>query len=152
KIKKVDVIIAFMHWGIEYQRLPNEEQKKIAHFCLVNGIDVVIGSHPHVVQPAYWESYRRAGDTVDRKGLVLYSLGNFVSNQRDKYTDGGILFGFSIKKNRFTNKISVVNPAFLPTWVYIRPNPRSYFILPYNNLAADTALVVSPSSRSQMME
>src|SRR6185437_15846525 len=141
KKKKADVIIAVMHWGLEYQRLPNEEQKKTAKFCLENGIDIVIGSHPHVTQPAYWELYRRNGDTADRKGLVLYSLGNFVSNQREKYTDGGIIFSFVIKKNRYNKAISVTHPSFLPTWVYIRPAPRSYFILPANNLGADTTLV-----------
>jgi len=149
---KADAIIAFMHWGIEYQRLPNSEQKKIAHFCLANGIDVVIGSHPHVVQPAYWEPYRRPGDTADRKGLVMYSLGNFVSNQRDKYTDGGIIFAFSIKKNRFTKAISVAEPSFLPTWVYIRPNPRAYYILPSNTLAVDTSFVNTTPFKSQMLE
>jgi len=152
KQKKADIIIAVMHWGIEYQVLPNEEQKRIARFCFVNGIDVIIGSHPHVVQPAYWESYRRKGDTTDRKGLVLYSLGNFVSNQRDKYTDGGILFTFNIKKNRYSKKISIGDASFLPAWVYIRPEPRSYFILPANNLKTDTSLVNAIKDRSQMME
>ena len=152
KQKKADIIIAVMHWGIEYQVLPNEEQKRIARFCFTNGIDVIIGSHPHVVQPAYWESYRRKGDTVDRKGLVLYSLGNFVSNQRDKFTDGGILFSFNIKKNRFTNAISVANPSFLPTWVYIRPNPKAYFILPANDLKSDTSFVTDIKDKMQMKE
>ncbi len=150
--KKAEVIIAVMHWGIEYQVLPNEEQKRIARFCFTNGIDVIIGSHPHVVQPAYWENYRRKGDTIDRKGLVLYSLGNFVSNQRDKYTDGGILFSFNIKKNRYSKTISITDPSFLPTWVYIRPAPKSYFILPANDLKMDSSFVRDAKDRIQMIE
>jgi poly-gamma-glutamate capsule biosynthesis protein CapA/YwtB (metallophosphatase superfamily) len=152
KKQKTDAIIVVFHWGIEYQRVPNEEQKKIARFCLSHGIDVVIGSHPHVVQPAYWEKFRKAGDSVDKKGLVLYSLGNFVSNQRQKYTDGGIIFSFTIRKNKKTKNISVINPEFLPTWVYISSWPKKYYILPANSLQEDTTLVTVPALRNQMLE
>ena len=77
----VDCVIAFVHWGNEYERQPNREQKKMADFMRRLGVDIILGSHPHVVQ-----SFE-----VDDKGVTLYSLGNFVSNQRTRYRDGGLI-------------------------------------------------------------
>lgn len=77
----VDCLIACMHWGIEYQRHPNAEQIKLAQLLRTAGVDVIIGGHPHVVQ-----RYE-----VDSSGVVFYSLGNFVSNQRKRYCDGGLI-------------------------------------------------------------
>lgn len=71
-------IIAFFHWGNEYERVANKKQSKIAEWCRSHGVDVVIGSHPHVVQ------------NIDTTLRVIYSLGNLVSNQQDRYTDSGI--------------------------------------------------------------
>ena len=71
-------LIAFMHWGAEYQRKPDKGQIELGKWLRNNGIDVVVGSHPHVVQP------------VDTALRVIYSLGNFISNQQDKYTDTGM--------------------------------------------------------------
>lgn len=68
---KVDVIIVSMHWGEEYTNTPTESQKQIAEYLSSLGVNLIIGSHPHVVQPVTY-----IGDT-----LVIYSLGNFISNQ-----------------------------------------------------------------------
>lgn len=70
-----------MHWGNEYERRPNKVQRQLAGFLRRHGVDLIVGSHPHVVQP-----YEQ-----DSNGIVLYSLGNFVSNQRKRYCDGGIV-------------------------------------------------------------
>ena len=78
---KVDCLIACMHWGAEYQRRPNEEQLALERMLKAEGVDIIIGSHPHVVQ-----RYE-----VDSTGVVFYSLGNLVSNQRKRYTNGGLL-------------------------------------------------------------
>ena len=77
----VDCVIAVVHWGNEYERQPNREQKKMADFMRRSGVDIILGSHPHVVQPF----------EVDDRGVTLYSLGNFVSNQRTRYRDGGLI-------------------------------------------------------------
>lgn len=148
--KKADYIIAVFHWGIEYQREPNAEQKSIARFCLAHGVNTIIGSHPHVVQPAVWESYRIPGDTVTKKGLVIYSMGNFISNQRQRYTDGAMMFSFSLKRNRFTKRISLTDAAFVPTWVYIQPSPKNYFILPASKYEQDSTFV--PGSERPKMK
>jgi poly-gamma-glutamate synthesis protein (capsule biosynthesis protein) len=151
KKRKAEYIIAVFHWGIEYQREPNAEQKAIAKFCLSHGVNTIIGSHPHVVQPAMWETYRLKGDTVDRKGLVVYSMGNFISNQRQKYTDGAMMFGFSLKKNRFTKSITLEDPTFEPTWVYIKPSPKAYYILPAAAYENDSTFVIA-AERQKMKE
>lgn len=68
---KVDVLLVAMHWGDEYKNEPNDEQRRIAKYLASLGVDIVIGTHPHVVEPIEW-----IGDT-----LIIYSLGNFISNQ-----------------------------------------------------------------------
>lgn len=68
---KVDVLIVAMHWGVEYQSKPNDEQKEIAEYLSSLGVDIVIGNHSHTLQPI-----TKIGDTI-----VMYSLGNFISNQ-----------------------------------------------------------------------
>jgi len=68
---KVDVLIVAMHWGVEYTFTPTEIQKTQAQYLADLGVDIIIGNHPHCIQPIEWKD-----DT-----LVIYSLGNFISNQ-----------------------------------------------------------------------
>lgn len=86
----VDCVIAFVHWGNEYERRPDSEQRMLAGFLRRHGADLVVGSHPHVVQPF----------EQDSTGAVFYSLGNFVSNQRRRYCDGGLLAEVEVVKPR----------------------------------------------------
>ena len=98
-----DVIIACMHWGLEYQMKPREEEKELARWLLELGVDHVIGSHPHVVQPL-----EVLPDTFSlKRHLVAYSLGNFVSNMSASQTDGGMALRLVLKKAAgFTRMIS----------------------------------------------
>ena len=68
---KVDVLIVAMHWGVEYASTPNDSQEEIAEYLASLDVDIILGAHPHVLQPITW-----IDDT-----LVMYSLGNFISNQ-----------------------------------------------------------------------
>ncbi len=68
---KVDVLIVAMHWGIEYIDMPNDEEKEIAEYLSSLGVDIIIGNHPHILQPI----------TKINNTIVMYSLGNFISNQ-----------------------------------------------------------------------
>lgn len=81
-------IAAILHWGNEYQRTPSTEQKKLALWLRKNGATVVIGSHPHVAQP------------IDGKNRIIYSLGNFTSNQQQLHTDAG----YSVKLSFYEGK------------------------------------------------
>ena len=87
-----DVIIAFPHWGIEYAQLPNKEQRNLVDWMLRNGVDHVIGGHPHVIQP--FEVVNQGG----KEHLVVYSLGNYVSNMTKINTDGGAMVRMTLTK------------------------------------------------------
>lgn len=87
KLFNPDFIIANMHWGLEYEQMPSRKQCELADWLMRQGVDLVIGSHPHVVQPM--ELLRGKDGTPDR--LVVYSLGNFISNMSREHTDGGVM-------------------------------------------------------------
>ncbi|MEQ8360796.1 MAG: CapA family protein [Cytophagales bacterium] len=111
KKQNPDKLIVMIHWGLEYQTEANESQKKIAEFLFKNGVDIIIGSHPHVIQPM--EYYPEADQSGER--LVVYSLGNFVSNQRKFRTDGGAMVELKLKKDTGGTKVS--EKGYYLTWV-----------------------------------
>jgi poly-gamma-glutamate synthesis protein (capsule biosynthesis protein) len=76
---QADLVVVSLHWGNEYQHLPTKRQRDIAHALVAAGCDVILGHHPHVLQPVEW---LEAGG---RRALVAYSLGNFISNQDRGY-------------------------------------------------------------------
>lgn len=94
-----DCIIAFMHWGEEYNLMPNCEQKELAGWLFEKGVTHVIGSHPHVVQPMEIRT-----DQIGDKHVLVYSLGNFISNQSLPNTYGGMLVHLELEKNN-TSKL-----------------------------------------------
>ncbi|GHT75971.1 capsular polysaccharide biosynthesis protein [Bacteroidia bacterium] len=98
-----DVIIANMHWGDEYKLLPNRTQKKLARFLVREGVDIVMGSHPHVVQP----SLALSDSTGQINHLIIYSLGNFVSGMTAVNTDGGQMIKIVLRKQ--WNHIQIVS-------------------------------------------
>jgi len=115
-----DCVVVSMHWGNEYERRPNASQRRLADFLRRRGADLVIGHHPHTVQPY----------EADSVHAVLYSLGNFVSNQRRRYCDGGAMAEIDATRHpdgRMTYALRVV-----PVWVAM----PGYRILPPE--AADT--------------
>ena len=93
-----DVIIACMHWGVEYQSLPSREQQALANWLLQEGVTHIIGSHPHVVQPMEL----RTDSLTGQQHVVAYSLGNFVSNMSARKTDGGALLTLELTKDSTT--------------------------------------------------
>jgi poly-gamma-glutamate synthesis protein (capsule biosynthesis protein) len=104
-----DLIVVLPHWGIEYHRYPSEKQQQWADYFIHLGADAIIGAHPHVVQPV---EVRKG---AKRNKVIAWSLGNMVSNQRERYKDGGIGIYLTIKKYP-TDSISI-EPAILPFWV-----------------------------------
>jgi poly-gamma-glutamate capsule biosynthesis protein CapA/YwtB (metallophosphatase superfamily) len=123
---EVDIIILSLHWGNEYQRVPTEEQRELARHLIEQGVDLIIGGHSHVVQPAEYIK------TDHNEGLVLYSLGNFISNQRDRYCDSGVMVLIQVENDSRTNTNHVSLLEIVPTWVYkFHEQGRSkYKILP----------------------
>lgn len=129
---KPDMIIVFPHWGLEYQSLPSKSQKEMTAFFFRHGAHLVIGSHPHVLQPMEW----RKRDNQ----LIAYSLGNFVSGQRKRYTDGGALIRIELEKVKFNDEYSLTGidtAGYILEWVY-RTNDASkdYYVIPVPDVEA----------------
>lgn len=110
-----DVIIAIPHWGIEYQSLPSKEQRRMADWLIGNGVDHVIGGHPHVAQPMELLN--------DGKNFVAYSLGNVISNQSKPNTYGGYMVRLDFVKNDSLTMLS--DCAYIPYWVS-RPHDNNF--------------------------
>jgi poly-gamma-glutamate synthesis protein (capsule biosynthesis protein) len=112
--KDADVVVMSIHWGNEYQRIPTNDQKELAAFLANEGVDIIFGSHPHVLQPMEW-----IHTSNGRKTFVIYSLGNFISAQYNDYKDIGGLATIDITKHvqEKGNSIELSNPVFYPTYV-----------------------------------
>lgn len=129
KAAGVDLVVVAMHFGNEYQRKPSTYQKDNVDFLFSAGADIILGSHPHVVQPYEIRTIPNADGTT-RKGVVIYSLGNFISNQRDNPTDIGGILSINIVKS--DNKIDIKETSFIPTYVhrYYTGSKRVYNVIP----------------------
>ena len=128
KIKdSVDVIIVAMHWGSEYSHIPNDLQKQQAKYLSSLGVDLIIGSHPHVIQPV---SY------VDNT-LVIYSLGNFISAQKSLGLAKiiGLMVGIEIIVNDKVVTFENINYNLLYT--YCTNNYKNFKVIPFSNLPED---------------
>lgn len=124
-----DAIIACMHWGIEYQSLPNNEQKSLADWLLSQGVTHVIGCHPHVVQPLEL----RTDSLTKQQNIVAYSLGNFISNMTARRTDGGLMLKLELTKDSVTR---VTDCAYSLVWT-ARPvlsRQKNYTLYPVGPL------------------
>ena len=117
-----DIIIAYMHWGVEYELTPNDIQKKTARKLCDEGVDIIIGSHPHVVQGM---DFVKSSDG-SREAVCFYSLGNFVSNQNrltlpsysvKEYTENGLMVKLFIRKYA-DGRTELHKLECIPTWVH----------------------------------
>ncbi|KKR08264.1 MAG: hypothetical protein UT32_C0002G0027 [Parcubacteria group bacterium GW2011_GWC2_39_14] len=120
-----DFVVVALHFGNEYQRFPSDWQKETAQQIADFGADMIIGSHPHVMQPA---DVITASD--GRKVFVAYGLGNFYCGQREQFTDAGMVLRYTIEKTE--GKTSLKDVAYVPTWVaQYKENGRTQFkVLP----------------------
>lgn len=91
-----EVIIAFPHWGAEYVREPDDSQKKYAKKLAQAGVDIIIGSHAHEVQPMGYQSV--TVDGVNKQVLTVFCMGNFISDHVLQYTDNGIILDFTVNE------------------------------------------------------
>ena len=138
----VDTIVMYIHWGDEYSTIVNDTQRTIAQTLCDLGIDVIVGSHPHVVQPLDLLT-----STVDptRKTICLYSAGSLLSNLRADtigmttgYCEDGVVLHFTLAKyNDGSVRVNAVRA--LPTWVLVRgtDDARDFFILPLDQTLPD---------------
>lgn len=123
---KVDVVMVSMHWGTEYTHVPTEEQRRQAKYLASLGVDVIIGHHPHVIQPI---------EFVDNT-LVIYSLGNFISAQDGINKRVGMMATFTINKTTTDGKttdISISDVKGDLLWTYYQ-NYTNFKVIPFNKL------------------
>ena len=111
-----EIVIAVPHWDYEYQRAPAAGTVATAKRMIAAGVDVILGSHPHVVQPVEWVS-ATGEDGAERRGLVAYSLGNFCSNQVAPYSTAGIILQFTLLEGQ-DGAIHVTEPSYVPTFCW----------------------------------
>lgn len=129
KSKGVDIIIVLFHFGIQYKKEISAYQENVVEKTFKFGADIILGSHPHIVQK--FEKMQTPHSSLD-SGFVIYSMGNFVSNQRWRYSDGGVILNFDITKNIFSDSVYVSDINFLPIWVFKGNTElgKEYIILP----------------------
>ena len=123
--EKPDQIIAFLHWGDQYKNHPNKQQIEWFDFFNSIGVNIVIGAHPHVLQPMEWWPKTNLG----KEKLVVYSLGNFVSHQRTFPRDGGAVFKIRLIKE--LDGVKIKSAKYHLTWVheFISKGTKHYDIL-----------------------
>lgn len=124
--KKTDLILVYFHFGNEYEHKISSYQKEIVNKTFDYGADIIIASHPHVVQPIMFD-YRG-----ERKCFVAYSLGNFISNQQWRFSDSGVILSVIVTKNFSTDRINIDSVFVMPVWVYKGKikNKNEFVILP----------------------
>ncbi|MDD2446646.1 MAG: CapA family protein [Tissierellia bacterium] len=125
---KVDLTIVFIHWGNEYQKQPSNYQVDLGNKLIEWGADIILGSHSHVIQKAAVVNY----EGEDK--YIIYSMGNFLSNQRknntdNHYTEDGVMVLLNIEKEE---KAIIKDIEYIPTWVnrYLVGNSFAHEILP----------------------
>lgn len=110
-----DLILVYFHFGEEYSRIPSNYQEEIVNKTFNYGADIIIGSHPHVIQPTRFVN-KTNGKL--KRGFVAYSLGNFISNQRWRFSDAGVILNIEVIKNTIKDSVWVNKINAIPTWVY----------------------------------
>lgn len=142
----LDKLIVMIHWGKEYQSNPSGKQKKLAGFLFRNGVDIIVGSHPHVLQKM--EFTKKSNESNEH--VIAYSLGNFVSNQRTRKRDGGAIFQLSIEKK--DNEVKITNCGYYLTWVFkpLIDNKRKFEILPCSVMGSELNTELDSISKEKM--
>ncbi|WP_165967278.1 CapA family protein [Jeotgalibacillus sp. S-D1] len=122
----VDVLVVHVHWGNEYERVPNETQMSWAQRLADEEVDIIFGHHPHVLQPI-----EQLKQPDGQESLVFYSLGNFYSGQNFEFTDVGGVASVEVTKTKTADAVTIelTKPFIEPTQV-IRGQNEEYIVVP----------------------
>lgn len=115
-----DVIIACMHWGTEYRTTANDEQEELADFLFQNGVDIIIGNHPHVIEPFETREVTMPDGTI-KQCFVAYALGNFTADQNAINTRDSIILNLKITK-KSDGTVSIDDVNYVPIYIYKNPS------------------------------
>ncbi|MDO4545329.1 MAG: CapA family protein [Bacillota bacterium] len=131
-----EFIIAYLHWGNEYQLEETDWQREMAQRLCDMGVDAIIGGHPHVVQPVDVFT----SDDGENTMFCAFSVGNQLSNQRREFvslstghTEDGLIVSLEITKDK-KGDVSLTGAECVPTWVYKSNSGPTYYVLPLNDM------------------
>ena len=116
KSEDADIIVACMHWGTEYKTSANDEQKELADFLFKSGIDIILGNHPHVIEPMEKKTIT-LDDGSTKDVFVVYALGNFTADQRAEITRDSAILNLDITKDS-DGKILINRVSYVPIYMY----------------------------------
>lgn len=149
-----EFIIACVHWGDEYENVQDSTQERTARELIEYGVDAIVGSHPHVVQPIKWIETTRDGEEISVP--VIYSLGNFISNMSPDLTHYGLFLSMELTKNAQTQKVSVTELKYLPVYCLrqsLSTGERLHQTLPcYSDISRITAFEELSSKEERNIE
>ena len=117
KAEGAELICVSMHWGDEYHIVPNSTQEDLAKFLIENDVQVILGCHPHVLEPMEMKTVTM-DDGTTKSGFVIYSMGNFFSAQTFPNTRNTVIVDVKVCKDGSTHKVSVDSANYVPVYVY----------------------------------
>jgi poly-gamma-glutamate synthesis protein (capsule biosynthesis protein) len=120
KKEEADVIVSCMHWGTEYRTTANEEQKELTDFLFSQGVDIILGNHPHVLEPMEKRSVTLP-DGTKKDGFVIYAFGNFICDQNAENTRNSIILNLKITK-QIDGSITIDQISYTPIHMYKNPS------------------------------
>ena len=130
--QNADISIVFMHWGTEYKLDADESQRDLAKFLCENGADLIMGSHPHVIEPVEWVK-----SDSGKSALVFYSLGNYVSRQKEATNLLGLLAKVTICSDVDGTRISYASVT--PTVTHYNSGSRGFYVYPLKDYTDELA-------------
>ena len=111
-----DAMVAMVHWGSEYRMKVSETQKEIADLMVRNGVDVILGSHSHMVGPMESRTVETA-DGIEKEVFVAYSLGNFLASDTEPYTQSSVVLNLEFTKDLDTGETTISNVDYVPVYL-----------------------------------
>lgn len=154
KERGADMIIALPHWGNEYELYPSGKQREWARMLFRNGVNVIVGTHPHVPQSAEIHlndtPHPRRYGAVEK--MVFYSLGNYISNQSNPdYTQLGMMVKIYLIKNNLSGEITLGMPEYEYLWCFKKGEfDPDYTVVPVNDILRDASLKGRIKSLTQL--
>lgn len=143
KKENCDFIVVMLHWGTEYQKTPNKFQRELAQKLIDEGVGLILGSHPHLVQSMEF----MGSSDGSREGLVVYSMGNFLSNQRNEIlniegTENGLISITTLARNE-KGSVYIERAEYIPTWINLfeKNSKFTYEIVPISEDASETSIL-----------
>lgn len=148
-----DLVMVLFHWGLEYQHEPCADQRMAFNAAVSSGADLILGGHPHVIEPIEYFKTQN-GASLD-SGFVIWSMGNFLSNQNKRYTDAGLILNIELGKNVTRDSVWIEGLSYLPTWVYrgVNPAQKVHTIFPAGKYAdTDLPKYIDAAQKAKMKQ